>query len=398
MKIGIYGGTFNPIHRGHMVAAEAACEELKFDLLLLIPDGQPPHKDMAQASASPQQRLEMTEIAADRMHLNCPVQVLDLEQKREGKSYTSDTLRALKAMYPQDELWLLMGTDMFLTLHLWHEPEVICACASICAFGRMRQDDETLFAPQCELLSQRYHCRSVVIDIPGLIEVSSSEMRVQLALGECPKELDESVFGYILLNRLYGTNVDLTALSDQALRACSYSMIKAKRISHVRGCEQEAVRLAGHWGADIEHARKAAILHDCTKYYTLQEQLAVCKKYDLPLDEMERTAVKLLHSKTGSAIARDIFGMPEDICSAIYYHTTGHANMTLLEKILYIADYMEPTRDFEGVEKLRELVYRDLDAAVILGLEMTIEEMNGYGSPVHPKTKEALDFLRKEKQ
>ena len=88
--------------------------------------------------------------------------------------------------------------------------------------------------------------------------------------------------------------------------------------------------------------------------------------------------------------------MPEEICSAIFYHTTGRADMTLLEKILYIADYMEPSRDFDGVEQLRKLVYRDLNAAVRLGLEMTMEEMKGYGSPVHEKTLEALDFLRKE--
>ena len=155
-----------------------------------------------------------------------------------------------------------------------------------------------------------------------------------------------------------------------------------------------AYRLARRWGANEEYARRAAILHDCTKYWSLEEHLALCKQYGVALDEMERGAVKLLHSKTGAALARYVFGEPEEVCQAICWHTTGKADMTLLEKILYIADYMEPTRAFEGVEKLRELAYADLDAAVLLGTEMSVEEMQQRGSPIHPNTLAARDFLK----
>jgi nicotinate-nucleotide adenylyltransferase len=170
-------------------------------------------------------------------------------------------------------------------------------------------------------------------------------------------------------------------------------MIKSKRIPHVRGTEETAAHLAQRWCADEEKARKAAILHDCTKYLTLEEQLKLCHKYGILLDNMEEKALKLLHSKTGAAIARTEYGMDEEICSAIYWHTTGKADMTRLQKILYIADYMEPNRDFPGVERLRELVEQDLDAAVLLGLEMTMEEMEELGSPIHPNTLEARNWL-----
>ena len=173
-------------------------------------------------------------------------------------------------------------------------------------------------------------------------------------------------------------------------------MIRAKRIPHVRGCEEEAVRLAHRWGEDEDLARAAGILHDCTKYLTLEEQLSLCAKYGIILDDLEKVAVKLLHSKTGSAIARYEYGMPDAVCDAICWHTTGKPDMTKLEKILYIADYMEPTRDFDGVEKLRALVYKDLDAAVLLGLEMSVEDLTSRGNPVHKNTQEALDFLRQE--
>lgn len=395
MKIGIYGGTFDPIHRGHMAAASTACTVLGLDKLLLIPDGTPPHKQQSPAGASAEHRLEMVRIAADRLGVQIPVEVLDLELRRGGKSYTSDTLRQIHKRCPKDELWLLMGTDMFLTLHQWHEPQVILDLAGVCAFGRCEGDGEALFAPQRDYLKEHYHARVVTLTLPNLVEISSTDLRARLKQGGCPQELDPSVYGYILRHGLYGTDADLKHLGWEDLRACSYSMIRAKRIPHVQGCEEEAVQLARRWGADEDAARAAAILHDCTKYLELEEQLSLCKKYGIILDKMEQKAVKLLHSKTGAAIARWEYGMPEPVYDAICWHTTGKPDMTTLEKILYIADYMEPTRDFDGVEKLRALVYKDLDAAVRLGLEMSVEELTQRGVPVHPNTLEALRFLTK---
>lgn len=395
MKIGIYGGTFDPIHLGHMAAAQAAVSALKLDKLLLIPAGLPPHKELALNGASGEHRLEMTRLAADRLGLKIPVEVLTLELERNGKSYTSDTLKALKSLYPKDELWLLVGTDMFLSLQQWHEPETILSIAHICAFSRTKKGT-TAFSDQEKYLAAAYHAKITTISVPDLVEISSTQLREQLAAGERPDTLDESVYGYILRHGLYGTHADLKHLGWADLRACSYSMIRAKRIPHVRGCEQEAVKLAQRWGEDENLARAAAILHDCTKYLNLEEQLSLCAKYGIILDDLEKISVKLLHSKTGSAIARYEYGMPDVVCDAIYWHTTGKPDMTRMEKILYIADYMEPTRDFDGVKKLRKLVYQDLDAAVLLGLEMSVEDISSHGSPVHKNTQEALDFLRKE--
>ena len=106
------------------------------------------------------------------------------------------------------------------------------------------------------------------------------------------------------------------------------------------------------------------------------------------------TVSGLLHSKTGAALARDVFGVDEEIYNAIWWHTTGHANMTLLEKIIYLADYIEPSRDFPGVDKLRSVCYKDLNEGLLLGLEMTIREMTDMGNPVHRATLEARDALK----
>lgn len=392
MKIGIYGGTFNPPHLGHMAAAKAAVAALGLDKLLLIPAAIPPHKALPSDTPAPEHRLAMVEKWADGMGAGVEVSALELE--REGKSYTSDTLRAIRQTYPDAELWLLMGTDMFLTLHLWHEPEVILSLAGICAFGRTEQDGEALFAPQREHLQKNFDAKITTITLPGLVDISSTRLREQLENGGGGQYLLPSVYGYILMHRLYGTKADLKNLDLNQLRACSYSMMRAKRIPHVMGVEEEAVKLAQRWGADPELARRAGILHDCTKYYELPEQLDICEEYGVRLDALEQKAVKLLHSKTGACIARGVFGQPDAVYDAIFWHTTGKADMATLEKVLYIADYMEPNRDFDGVERLRHLAYTDLDKAMLLGVEMTIQEMQQRQVPIHTNTLQARDWLR----
>ena len=126
-----------------------------------------------------------------------------------------------------------MGTDMFLTLHLWHDPEVITQLAGICAFGRTEQDGEELFAPQREFLSQKYQAQIVTITA-GRVGCVLYRLRELLARGEGQEYLLPQVYGYILMNRLYGTYPCLKHLELPELRACSYSMIRAKRIAHVK--------------------------------------------------------------------------------------------------------------------------------------------------------------------
>ena len=395
MKIGVYGGTFNPPHLGHVTAARAVFELLKLDLLLVVPDRQPPHKTLPEGSPTPEQRLEMTRLAAEQLGLWEKVRVLDVELKREGRSYTSDTLAQLKEQYPEDELWLLMGTDMFLTLQSWHAPEKILSLAGIAAFGRTEADTEELFSVQREYLYRTYpQARIFTLTIPGVVDVSSTELRAMLAQGKGGHLLPPAVYGCILREGLYDTRADLKHLPLRTLRPVALSYLKYKRIPHVLGTEQEAVRLAERYGADVRKAQVAALLHDCTKKLDMEQQLALCRRYGIRLDELEQKALKLLHAKTGAAIARDVFGVDDEIYRAIWWHTTGHAHMTLLEKIIYLADYIEPSRDFPGVDKLRSVCYKDLDEGLLLGLEMSIEEMTNMGNPVHHATIEARDALK----
>lgn len=385
MKVGIYGGTFDPPHLGHMRAARAALGLLGLDELILIPAKQPPHKALSEGSAPAEDRLAMTGLMADGL-LDERVSVSRIELDREGKSYTADTLREIHEQRPEDELFLLMGTDMYLTFQDWYKPEEIARLATLVPFARSGTDTGELFRIQGEYLDRTLGARTVALELPEITELSSTQLRSGLALGVYTDKLWLPVWGYILRHGLYGVERDLKHLSDSDLRAASWSMVKARRLAHIRGCEEECVRLARRWGEDERAARRAGILHDCTKYLEMEEQLALCDRYGIPLDALERESVKLLHSKTGAAVAKYVYGESDAVYDAIFYHTTGRAGMTLLGKILYVADYMEPNRDFPEVGELRRLAYEDLDGAVALGAELAISEMVEKNREIHPNT------------
>ncbi len=171
-------------------------------------------------------------------------------------------------------------------------------------------------------------------------------------------------------------------------------MVKAKRLAPIRGTEETAAALARRWGADEDRMRRAAILHDCTKYLSMAEHLELCAQYGVELDALERATEKLLHAKTGAVKARYLFGQDDEVYDAIFYHTTGRAGMSLAEKILYVADYIEPNRGPE-MEQMRALAFRDLDGAMAMGAFLAIQEMRERGREIHHNTLEAYECYRK---
>ena len=387
-RIGIYGGTFNPPHIGHIQAARQALTDLKLDRILLIPDRIAPHKEIPEGSPTPQQRLEMLHLAVR----NCPgLEVSDLELKRSGVSYTFQTVAQLKEAYPHAELVLLMGTDMFLSFHIWRNPEEILKNATLGVFCRGEKGEKASIAARKAEMEARGNKVELVDN--EVISISSTQIRRLLAFRCAGAFLPEGVLEYIRENRLYDTRAQWKNLPMEALEPIVVRLLNPNRVRHVLGCRDTAVGLAKHWGANMEDAARAGILHDITKAIDGPLQLTLCEAYGKILDDFSRRYPKTLHALTGSLVAERIFGENEAVVSAIAHHTTGRADMTLLEKIIYVADYMEPNRDFPGVEKLRELAYSDITAALKLGLEMTLEHLKRQGSEVSPESREALAWL-----
>ena len=190
-----------------------------------------------------------------------------------------------------------------------------------------------------------------------------------------------------------GKGEDLSGLSLEDLEQCVCALLKPNRVAHVLGCRDTAVALARRWGADATDAARAGLLHDITKALSGDLQLTLCDAYGIILDTFSKENPKTLHALTGSLVAERIFGESQTVVNAIRHHTTGKADMSVLEKIIYVADYMEPNRDFPGVDKLRQLAFTDLDGALRLGLTMTLDMLRRQGSTISPASQKALNWL-----
>ena len=199
-RIGIFGGTFNPIHTGHLMLVEEALRSGGLDRILLVPSGESYLKDQSQI-ASREDRLAMAQLAAGS--ILGPVEVSEVETRREGPSYTADTLRELRAEYPEDELTLMIGADSLLELSRWREPEVILGLASLMVFTRGGQDGAEL-ERAAEALRRERGARIRLMEAFTLT-LSSSQIRGLIREGHAFGPLVTApVRDYIMSKGLYG--------------------------------------------------------------------------------------------------------------------------------------------------------------------------------------------------
>jgi nicotinate-nucleotide adenylyltransferase len=385
-RIGIFGGSFDPPHIGHIQSAQQAAKALGLDRLLMIPAASPPHKSGCFVSG--EHRLAMLRIACG----DDPVlQPSDMELRRSGPSYTYETVEAVRQAHPDAEVFLLMGSDMFLSFLTWKNPERILAQAKLAVFCRGDKGEKEKIAQQKALLEQQGHTVFCVEN--NVVQISSTQMRRLLAFHCADEFLPTGVGDYIREHDLYNVNADWKNLPMEQLEEVVIRLLNPNRVNHVLGCRDTAARLARIWGVDVTDAARAGMLHDVTKAIDGPLQLTLCREYGKVLSEFSLKYPKTLHALTGSMVAQRIFGENEKVVAAIECHTTGKGNMTMLEKIIYVADYMEPNRDFPGVDKLRHYAETDMDAALKLGLEMTLEHLKRQGAEVSPESRQALEYL-----
>lgn len=388
MKIAIYGGSFNPPHLGHVEAARTVASALAPDRLLIVPASVPPHKELADGSPTAQQRLELCRLA----FADIPgAEISEMELRREGKSYSYDTVRLLREENPDAQLILVVGTDMLLSFEKWYQFRYLLENCTLAVLARGEDDLDELRAA-ADYLRTTYDADVTVLPHEP-IAISSETIRERLETRGGEDYLSDAVYAEIIRHRYYGARPSLPWLREKVLEH-----LDEHRVAHVAGCESEAVRLAMHWGEDPELAAEAGILHDITKSLSYDEQLQLCEKYGIINDNSELEAPKLLHAKTGAAMARELFGVSDTVYEAIRWHTTGKPDMSLFEKILYLADYIEPTRDFEGIDELRELAFSDLDGAMVLGLGMTIDEIRRSGREPYVDTLDAYAWYKEKEK
>ena len=157
------------------------------------------------------------------------------------------------------------------------------------------------------------------------------------------------------------------------------------RYTHSVNVSKEAVRLAKKYGADVDKAALAGILHDITKEAPKEEQLQIMTDGGIILDNVQKNSSKLWHGISGSVYIRDVLNITdEDILNAVRYHTTGRAGMSLLEKIIFIADFTSAERDYNGVKTMRKKADKALENAMLYGLQFTLKDLSKRAMIIHP--------------
>ncbi len=171
----------------------------------------------------------------------------------------------------------------------------------------------------------------------------------------------------------------------------------AKRFAHTLGVEFTAAALAMKYQADVTDAQIAGLLHDCAKCLTDEKRVSICEKHRIPMTDIERRNPFLLHAKVGEYLAREKYGITSpDILNAIRFHTTGRENMSLLERIVFVADYIEPgRRQAPNLTEIRQLAFTDLDAAMLKILEDTLSYLKATGSELDPMTEITYEYCRR---
>lgn len=376
MKIGIFGGTFDPVHREHIALAKRAIESLSLDKLIVMPAAIPPHKQNKKI-ASGEHRLAMCRLA----FTDEKIEVSDWELNQEDTSFSYYTCRYFKMVYPDDELFFLMGTDMFDYFDKWRNPEDIVKNVTLAVC--LRDQPIGYYQDKHADFIAKYGKDFVEFAFVGQ-HVSSTILRTVATLGG---DLDEwtakEVADYIEKKKLYRNDTLVRALSLE----------KQSRREHSIRVAVLAVEMAKKYGVNEEKALIASAMHDCAK------NLSPDSPYLAGFIAPDDCPPPVLHQYQGAYVAEHTFEIVDpEILDAIRYHTSGRPHMGKLEKIVFLADMLESGRDYEGVDELREIFYRDLDECMLACLERQLVHLKEVGGKIYPLTQETYEWMKNYKK
>ena len=379
MKIGIFGGSFDPVHNEHVNLVREGMRSLGLDKLLVMPAFQPPHKQGKRLTPDAN-RLRMCSLAFEGID---GVEVSDYEIAQKGTSYTYLTCRYFKDRFRGDEIFLLVGTDMLRNFPTWKNPEDILQNATLAVCAR-NEKDEWIEAEQIKFF-ERFGKNFAVIRYNGK-DVSSTKIRVLAGAGmDLSAFLPEKVTEYIERNGLYEI-----PFARQAL-----GLEKESRRAHSVRVAQFAAKNARRFGIPEDNAIVAALFHDCAK--NLEPTAKELGGFEPPL-EWGEIPKEVLHQFQGAYVAEHSFHVQdENVLNAIRYHTSGRPNMSALEKLIFLADMLEEERQYDVVDILRELFFvKGLDECLERALLETLLFLEKKGGEIYPLTKQAYEFYRKK--
>ncbi len=371
MNIAIFGGSFNPVHKEHVNIVKAAIRALSLDKVFVVPTYETPKKECAPVSA--QDRLNMCRLAFAGID---GVEVSDIEIQRGGVSYSYITCEEFAKKFYGDKIYFIVGADMLESFPKWKYTDRILNCVTIAACAREREES---LQKAVAVFRKSLKKEAATFGYVGAA-VSASRVRALAALGESISDyVPASVEKYIKERGLY-VRPELSGVKNYL------SPVRWQHVVRVAVCAVENCRRTG---VDERSAITAAALHDCAKYLT--EGSPELKGFDFPA----KVPPMVVHQYSGAYVAEKIFGVSdENVLDAIRFHASGKRDMSALAKLIYLSDMFEEGRDFDGVENLRKVFMKDLDAGFAAALEHQIKYLKSVGAEIYPLTEEALDFIK----
>lgn len=390
-RIAVMGGTFDPIHYGHLVAAEAVRDQYNIERVIFMPTGHPPHKKDRKIT-DPEHRYLMSILATET---NPYFFVSRVEIDREGYTYTIDTIKELKNIYGKDtEIFFITGADAFLEILTWKRSDELLTLCNFIAATRPEYDKDELIAG-IEKIKGDYASRFHFIDIPAL-SISSTDIRQRVETGRTIKYLlPEAVEQHIYKYGLYHEQGKEEANQLEMIKDYVKRNLSPKRMQHTMGVVDMAKELGKAYNCTSHKCEMAALLHDIAKEIKGEERQRLCQELCIDLDSFSQFP-QVLHGFLGAEMAKAQFGITdEEILDAIRYHTTGRQQMSLLEKIIFIADYIEEGRSsIPSILEARKEVFNNLDTSVLISLESTMRYLENKGVKIHPLTMEAYVYYK----
>lgn len=375
----IFGGAFDPVHKVHVEAVAAALRETAADRLLLIPTYYAPHKKGAFFSFD--ERISLLKAAFTEASVGVPVEISDVEKHIEGKSYSAVTLEIVRKQLVDrgetEKPWFLLGGDSLEKFSTWYEPQKILDNARIVA---NRRDGKDLTSAKNSVLAQ-YRGEVRLLDYSSSGDVSSTIAKAKLLLRLPTEELTAEV-------RSVAETFDRTHKYYPVLDELS-ALLSQERYAHTMRTVLTALSINKECalGLDFERVFLAALLHDCGKHRSVYSAY-------IPADSL---GTKVEHQFEGAESAARDFGVSDDeILSAIRYHTTAKPDMTDLEKLIFVADMLEPERDYAEVEELRSAVKADFSKGVALAICASYRWLLEKGKTIYPLTRDAYEFYKGE--
>ncbi len=406
MNIGLFGGSFDPVHNGHISMIKGALKSGIVDIVIVIPAVRNSFKRGHILSPAPYRYYMTAEVLEDEFKKN--VFISDIEFFMEGISYTANTVAALsgkdkiasflkgkgfsesKAGESHSYYWIC-GTDILPSFDKWYKPDEIVKTAALLV-ARRPGDTTDITSEKKRLKAVLPDIKIKTFEIKG-IEASSSDIRKRQDFDDVPK----AALDFIREHDLYESRKVLDEVSEEAAESfmeyaiALYPYLREKRLLHTLNVGLLSAKLALIHGADADKALIAGELHDCAKEIDRDTQRRYAQEACGDLFEDE----KLIHSPAGAVMAERFFGVDDkEILDAITYHTTGRGDMTLLDKIVYLADKIEPARTYTDLTPIREASVKDLNAALGMCVEAVTEKFKRQGRELHPYTSAFAESIK----